>query len=43
MEAFQETVNFVKTDLMPEYNFDEFRRDREDGSSEHTENHTNQD
>lgn len=42
MEAFQETINFVKTDLMPEYNFEEFRRDREDGATEHSENHSNQ-
>lgn len=34
MEAFQETVNYVKTDLMPEYNFDEFRRDRDENQSE---------
>ncbi len=26
-EAFVETVNYVKTELMPEYNFDEFTRD----------------
>ena len=24
MEAFTETVNYVKSDLMPEYNFDEY-------------------
>jgi hypothetical protein len=27
MEALNETVNHVKTELMPEYNFDEFNRD----------------
>jgi hypothetical protein len=27
MEALNETVNHVKTDLMPDYNFDEFRQD----------------
>jgi len=25
-EAFTETVNYVKSDLMPEYDFDEYRR-----------------
>ncbi|MBT6236453.1 PUR family DNA/RNA-binding protein [Bacteroidia bacterium] len=30
-EAFTETVNYVKSDLMPEYDFDEFtRRDQDD-------------
>ncbi len=30
-EAFAETVNYVKSDLMPEYDFDEFsRKDLED-------------
>jgi hypothetical protein len=27
IEALNETVNHVKTELMPEYNFDEFNRD----------------
>lgn len=27
MEALQETVNHIKTDLMPDYNFDEFRHE----------------
>ena len=27
MEAFEETINYVKTELMPEYNFDEFTRE----------------
>jgi hypothetical protein len=30
MEALTETVNHVKTELMPEYNFDEFVRDNND-------------
>lgn len=31
LEAFTETVNYVKSDLMPEYDFDEFtRRDQDD-------------
>jgi hypothetical protein len=30
MEAFTETVNFVKSDLMPEYNFDEFSKATKD-------------
>ncbi len=29
-EAFTETVNYVKSDLMPEYDFDEFTRKDED-------------
>jgi hypothetical protein len=27
VEAFEETINYVKTELMPEYNFDEFTRE----------------
>ncbi len=27
LEALNETVNHIKTDLMPDYNFDEFRHD----------------
>jgi hypothetical protein len=27
VEALSETVNYIKTDLMPDYNFDEFRND----------------
>lgn len=27
MEAFTETVNYVKSDLMPEYDFDEYSKD----------------
>lgn len=29
-EAFTETVNYVKSDLMPEYDFDEFTRKTND-------------
>ncbi len=29
-EAFTETVNYVKSDLMPEYDFDEFTRKTQD-------------
>lgn len=29
MEAFTETVNYVKSDLMPEYDFDEYSRSDE--------------
>src|SRR3954463_15455384 len=36
MEALNETVNHVKTDLMPEYDFEEFRNNqREETSEEH--------
>lgn len=31
-EAFTETVNYVKSDLMPEYDFDEFTRKDYDDS-----------
>lgn len=27
LKAFEETINYVKTELMPEYNFDEFTRE----------------
>ncbi len=27
VEAFEETISYVKTELMPEYNFDEFTRE----------------
>lgn len=27
VEALNETVNYIKTDLMPDYNFDEFKHD----------------
>lgn len=27
-EALNETISHIKTDLMPEYNFDEFRQDQ---------------
>lgn len=27
IEAFEDTINYVKTELMPEYNFDEFTRE----------------
>lgn len=30
MEAFTETVNYVKSDLMPEYNFDEYSNETDE-------------
>jgi hypothetical protein len=27
VEALSETVNYIKTDLMPDYDFDEFKHD----------------
>lgn len=30
MEAFTETVNYVKSDLMPEYDFDEYSRSKDE-------------
>ncbi len=35
MEAFTETVNHVKTELMPEYDFEEFSRSKDEGESEY--------
>ena len=35
MEAFTETINHVKTELMPEYDFEEFNRSRDEGESEY--------
>lgn len=34
MEALNDTVNHVKTELMPEYNFEEFSRDNYTGEVE---------
>jgi hypothetical protein len=34
MEAFTETMNYVKTELMPEYDFEEFNRNRPESSSD---------
>ena len=34
MEALNDTVNHVKTELMPEYNFEEFSRDNYSSESE---------
>jgi hypothetical protein len=34
MEALNDTVNHVKTELMPEYNFEEFSRDNYSSQSE---------
>lgn len=39
-EALNETVNYVKTTLMPEYNFDEFSRDNYSVDSEMDESET---
>ncbi len=36
-EAFTETVNYVKTTLMPEYNFEEFSRENYAHDSEENE------
>ena len=30
MEALNETVNYIKTDLMPDYDFDEFKHESAD-------------
>ena len=35
MDAFTETVNHVKTDLMPEYDFDEFQRTQDEKRAEY--------
>jgi hypothetical protein len=34
MDAFNETVNHVKTELMPEYDFEEFSRQRTDSEDD---------
>lgn len=34
MDAFNETVNHVKTELMPEYDFEEFSRQRNDSEDD---------
>lgn len=34
MDAFTETVNHVKSELMPEYDFEEFQRQRDERESE---------
>lgn len=35
MDAFTETVHHVKTDLMPEYDFDEFQRTQDEKRAEY--------
>ncbi len=35
LKAFEETVEHVKTELMPDYDYDEFTRDEEEYSSEY--------
>jgi hypothetical protein len=36
IKAMEETVNYIKTELLPDYNFDEFdHSDNEDGSYQH--------
>jgi len=34
VDAFNETINHVKTELMPEYDFDEFQRNKEENLEE---------
>ena len=34
VEALSETVNYIKTDLMPEYDFDEFKHDSVEGAEQ---------
>ena len=34
MDAFTETVNYVKDELMPEYDFEEFSRQRPENDSD---------
>ncbi|MCU0423564.1 MAG: PUR family DNA/RNA-binding protein [Bacteroidia bacterium] len=40
MEALNDTVNHVKTELMPEYNFDEFTRENNDSNSDFSSDHS---
>jgi hypothetical protein len=41
VEAFEETINYVKTELMPEYNFDEFTREEYRNNNDGYRNDTN--
>jgi hypothetical protein len=34
VEALSETVNYIKTDLMPDYDFDEFKHESLEGSEQ---------
>lgn len=34
MDALEETINHVKTDLMPDYNFEEFDRDYQEANND---------
>lgn len=41
MQAFSETVEFVKTELMPDYDYDEFTRRYEEYDEENNNNNNN--
>ena len=41
VEAFEETISYVKTELMPEYNFDEFTREMYKSNNDEDTNETN--
>jgi hypothetical protein len=41
VEAFEETISYVKTELMPEYNFDEFTREEYRNNNDGYRNDTN--
>jgi hypothetical protein len=41
VEAFEDTINYVKTELMPEYNFDEFTREMYKSNNDDFTNETN--
>ncbi len=41
VEAFEDTINYVKTELMPEYNFDEFTREIYKSNNDEDTNETN--
>jgi hypothetical protein len=43
IEAFEDTVNYVKTELMPEYNFDEFTREEYRNNNDGYRNELNND
>lgn len=39
VDALQETIDHVKTDLMPDYNFEEFDRDYDEKSDDYNKNY----
>jgi hypothetical protein len=42
LAGLTETINYVKTDLMPDFDFDAFNHDNDEDYREYTPNHTNE-